>query len=148
MDRIPLAGKIAIAVFALAVAIGTIVVVVLVSNDTINQNWGLGLFSVFAILGGIGFITDAFKREGAPKAFLSVVFKFTSLGLTLGLIAGDWGEYWWELLLGGLVVGVIIALIEGRLRKGEEPPRVFRLVVWNLVGIAAIGEGVYKLATL
>ena len=148
MDRIPLAGKIAIAVFALAAAIGVIVVVVLVSNDTINQNWGLGLFSVFAILGGIGFITDAFKREGAPKAFLSVVFKFTSLGLTLGLIAGDWGEYWWELLLGGLVVGVIIALIEGRLRKGEEPPRVFRLVVWNLVGIAAIGEGVYKLATL
>ena len=148
MDRIPLAGNIAIAVFALAAAIGVIVVVVLVSNDTINQNWGLGLFSVFAILGGIGFITDAFKREGAPKAFLSVVFKFTSLGLTLGLIAGDWGEYWWELLLGGLVVGVIIALVEGRLRKGEEPPRAFRLVVWNLVGIAAIGEGVYKLATL
>ena len=148
MDKIPLPGKIAIAVFALAVAIATIVVVILVSNDTINQNWGLGLFSVFVILGGIGFISDAFKREGAPKAFLSVVFKFTSLGLTLGLIAGDWGEYWWELTVGGLIVGVIVALIEGRLRSGEEPPRTFRLVVWNLVGVAAIGEGVYKLATL
>lgn len=148
MDKIPLPGKIAIAIFALAIAVAVIVVVVLVSNDTINQNWGLGLFSVFAILGGIGFISDAFKREGAPKAFLSVVFKFTSLGLTLGLIAGDWGEYWWELLLGGLLVGVVVALIEGRIRKGDEPPRVFRLVVWNLVGVAAIGEGVYKLATL
>lgn len=148
MDKIPLPGKIAIAIFALAIAAAVIVVVILVSNDTINQNWGLGLFSVFAILGGIGFISDAFKREGAPKAFLSVVFKFASLGLTLGLIAGDWGEYWWELLLGGLLVGVIVALIEGRIRKGDEPPRVFRLVVWNLVGVAAIGEGVYKLATL
>ncbi len=148
MDKIPLPGKIAIAVFALAMAIAVIIVVVLVSNDTINQNWGLGLFSVFAILGGIGFITDAFKREGAPKAFHSVVFKFTSLGLTLGLIAGDWGEYWWQLTVGGLIVGVVVALIEGRLRSGEEPPRVFRLVVWNLVGVAAIGEGVYKLATL
>lgn len=148
MDKIPLPGKIAIAIFALAMAAAVIVVVVLVSNETINQNWGLGLFSVFAILGGIGFISDAFKREGAPKAFLSVVFKFTSLGLTLGLIAGDWGEYWWELLLGGLLVGVIVAIVEGRIRKGEEPPRLFRLVVWNLVGLAAIGEGAYKLATL
>ena len=148
MDRIPLAGKIAIAVFALAIIIATIVVVVLVSNDTIDQNWGLGLFSVFVILGGIGFISDAFKREGAPKAFASVVFKFASLGLTLGLIAGDWGEYWWQMLVGGLLVGVIVALIEGRLRTGEEPPRVFRLVVWNLVGVLAIGEGAYKLTTL
>ena len=148
MDRIPLAGKIAIAVFALAIIIATIVVVVLVSNDTIDENWGLGLFSVFVILGGIGFISDAFKREGAPKAFASVVFKFASLGLTLGLIAGDWGEYWWQMLIGGLLVGVIVALIEGRLRTGDEPPRVFRLVVWNLVGVLAIGEGAYKLTTL
>ena len=148
MDRIPLAGKIAIAVFALAIIIATIVVVVLVSNDTIGENWGLGLFSVFVILGGIGFISDAFKREGAPKAFASVVFKFTSLGLTLGLIAGDWGEYWWQMTIGGLVAGVIVALIEGRLRTGEEPPRVFRLVVWNLAGVLAIGEGAYKLSTL
>ncbi len=148
MDRIPLAGKIAIAVFALAIIIATIVVVVLVSNDTIDENWGLGLFSVFVILGGIGFISDAFKREDAPKAFASVVFKFASLGLTLGLIAGDWGEYWWQMLIGGLLVGVIVALIEGRLRTGEEPPRVFRLVVWNLVGVLAIGEGAYKLTTL
>ncbi|MCY4623788.1 MAG: hypothetical protein OXC99_02095 [Chloroflexi bacterium] len=148
MDRIPLAGKIAIAVFALAAAVAVIVVVVLVSNDTIGENWGLGLFSVFAILGGIGFITDAFKREGAPKAFLAVVFKFASLGLTLGLIAGDWGEYWWQLTIGGLLVGIVVALVEGRIRTGDAPPRVFRLVVWNLVGVAAIGEGVYKLTTL
>ena len=148
MDRIPLAGKIAIAVFALAAAIAVIVVVVLVSNDTIGENWGLGLFSVFAMLGGIGFITDAFKREGAPKAFAAVVFKFASLGLTLGLIAGDWGEYWWQLLLGGLLVGVVVALVEGKIRTGDAPPRMFRLVVWNLVGGAAIGEGAYKLTTL
>lgn len=148
MERLPAAAKLAIGLAFLAGVIGVITVVVLVANDTIGENWGLGVFSVLVILGGIGLISDAFKREGAPRAFLSVVFKFTSLGLTLGLIAGDWAEYWWELLLGGLVVGVIVALIEGRLRKGEEPPRAFRLVVWNLVGIAAIGEGVYKLATL
>ena len=148
MERLPATAKLAIGLAFLAGVIGVITVVVLVANDTIGENWGLGVFSVLVILGGIGLISDAFKREGAPKAFLSVVFKFTSLGLTIGLIAGDWGEYWWELLLGGLGVGVIVALVEGRLRKGEEPPRVFRLVVWNLVGIAAIGEGVYKLATL
>lgn len=148
MDRIPVAGKIAIAVFALVVAITVIVVVVLVANDTIGESWGLGLFSVFAVLGGIGFISDALKRKDAPKAFHSVVFKFTSLGLTLGLIAGDWGEYWWQLTIGGLLVGVAVALVEGLIRKGEEPPRAFRLVVWNLVGVAAIGEGVYKLTTL
>ena len=148
MERLPGAVKLAIGVVFLAGVIGVITLVVLVANDTIDENWALGVFSVLVILGGIGFISDAFKREGAPKAFLSVVFKFTSLGLTLGLIAGDWGEYWWELLLGGLLVGAIVALIEGRIRKGEEPPRVFRLVVWNLVGVAAIGEGVYKLTTL
>ena len=148
MERLPAAAKLAIGLAFLAGVIGVITVVVLVANDTIGENWGLGVFSVLVILGGIGLISDAFKREGAPRAFLSVVFKFTSLGLTLGLIAGDWGEYWWEMTLGGLAVGVIIALVEGRLRKGEEPPRAFRLVVWNLVGIAAVGEGVYKLATL
>ena len=148
MERLPGAVKLAIGVVFLAGVIGVITLVVLVANDTIDENWALGVFSVLVILGGIGFISDAFKREGAPKAFLSVVFKFTSLGLTLGLIAGDWGEYWWELLLGGLLVGIIVALVEGRIRKGDDPPRVFRLVVWNLVGVAAIGEGVYKLTTL
>ena len=122
MERLPGAVKLAIGVVFLAGAIGIITLVVLVANDTIDENWALGVFSVLVILGGIGFISDAFKREGAPKAFLSVVFKFTSLGLTLGLIAGDWGEYWWELLLGGLLVGIIVALVEGRIRKGEEPP--------------------------
>ena len=143
MDRIPLAGKIAIAIFALAVAIAVIVVVVLVSNGTLDQGVGRTLFAVFAILGGVGFITDAFKREGAPKAFLSVVFKFTSLGLTLGLIVGGWGEWWWQGILGGLAAGVIVALIEGRLTSGDAPPRAFRLVVWNLVGLAAIGWSGY-----
>lgn len=148
MERIPLAGKIGIAIFALAIAAAVITVVVLVSNDTINQNWGLGLFSVFAILGGIGFITDAFKREGAPQAFLAVVFKFASLGLTLGLIVGDWGEYWWQGILGGLIAGLVVAYLEGVIRKRGGPIRVFRLVVWNLVGVLVIGEGVYIITTL
>ncbi len=148
MERLPAAAKLAIGLAFLAGVGGVIAVVVLIANDTIGENWGIGVFSVLVILGGIGLISDAFKREGAPKAFASVVFKFASLGLTLGLIAGDWGEYWWQMTIGGLVVGVVIALVEGRLRTGDAPPRLFRLVVWNLVGILAIGEGAYKLTTL
>ena len=68
------------------------------------------LFSIFAILGGIGFITDAFKREGAPQGILYVAFKFTSLAFTLGLIVGGWGEHWWQLTIAGVAVGVIVGV--------------------------------------
>lgn len=143
MERLPTAAKIAIALGVLALIIGVIAVLVLVTNGTIDEGIGRNLFAVFAILGGIGFIADAFKREGAPKALHSIAFKFTSLGFTLGLIVGDWGEYWWQLTLGGLAAGIIVAVIERAISKGEIPNRVFRLVVWNLVGVLAIGEGVY-----
>ena len=107
LDRVPLGGKIAIAVVALAMAIAVIAVIVLVTNGTIDEQVGRNLFA-FAILGGIGFITDAFKREGAPQGVLYVAFKFTSLAFTLGLIVGGWGENWWQLTIAGVVVGVIV----------------------------------------
>ena len=143
MDRIPLAGKIAIAVFALAAAIAVIVIILLVSNGTIDEQIGRVLFAVFVILGGIGFIADAFKRENAPKGIPYVVSKFTALGLTLGLVVGSWGEYWWELTLGGLLAGIIVGVIDKVLSADDAPNRTFRLAVWNLVGLLAIGEGVY-----
>ena len=70
LDRVPLGGKIAIAVIALAMIAAVIAVIVLVSSGTIDEQVGRVLFSIFAILGGIGFITDAFKREGAPQGIL------------------------------------------------------------------------------
>ena len=148
LDRVPLGGKIAIAVFALAMIAAVIVVIVLVSNGTIDEQIGRVFFAVFAILGGIGFITDSFKREGAPQGVLYVAFKFTSLAFTLGLIVGGWGENWWQLTIGGVVVGVIVGLIEKFISKGGYPNRAFRLVVWNLVGLAAIGEGAYIILPL
>ena len=148
IDRLPLGGKIAIAVIALAMAIAVIAVVVLVTNGTIDEQVGRALFAIFAILGGIGFIADAFKREGAPQGLLYVAFKFTSLAFTLGLIVGGWGENVLQLTVGGVVVGVIVGVIEKFIRKGDGPNRAFRLVVWNLVGLAAIGEGVYIILPL
>ena len=132
----------------MALAVAVIAVAVLVTNGTIDEQVGRNLFAIFAILGGIGFITDAFKREGAPQGLLYVAFKFTSLGFTLGLIVGGWGENVLQLTIGGVVVGVIVGVIEKFISTGAGPNRIFRLVVWNLVGLAAIGEGVYIILPL
>ena len=148
IDKLPLGGKIAIAVIALAMIAAVIVVIVLVSNGTIDEQVGIVLFAIFAILGGIGFVTDAFKREGAPQGVLYVAFKFTSLAFTLGLIVGGWGENWGQLTIAGVVVGVIVGVIEKFIRKSDGPNRAFRLVVWNFVGLAAIGEGTYIILPL
>ena len=55
---------------------------------------------------------------------------------------------WLQLTVGGVVVGVIVGVIEKFISTGDGPNRIFRLVVWNLVGLAAIGEGVYIILPL
>lgn len=148
MDRLPLAGKIGVAVFALALVVTVVTLFILAVTGGLSESVGMPLFAVFAILGGIGFIADAFKREGAPQALLSVALKFMSTGFVLGFIVGDWGEYWWEGILAGLAVGVVVAVVERVIRTRGGPIRAFRLVAWNLVGVAVGGEGVYVLTKL
>ena len=147
--RLPLGGRIAIAAAALAVLVAAVAVIALVSNGTAEVQAGRNFFAVFAILGGIGFIVDAFKREGAPQGIPYVVLKFTSLAFALGLIVGGgWAEYWWQLTMGGVAAGIVVGTIEKAIGTDTGPNYAFRLVVWGLVGLAATAEGVWVILPL
>ena len=102
-----------------------------------SQDFGLGLFAGLSAMGGVGLMGDGFRNPPMWGGPVFVVLRVLSLGLGLGIIAGDlfqyvgWGALWG--LLGG--IGLVILEILAR-RIGATSIR-FRGVVWSLVAIPA-----------